>query len=532
MADLVFAGKYVVQEEIAKGGMGVIYRALDRTLNRVVAVKLVHAHLTSDPSFAERFLREARAMARLHHENIVTIFSVEQDRETQFLVMEYFPGSNLRSLIRQQTRLPLREAVTIALQLAHALAYAHAHGIVHRDIKPANILVGPQSKTKLTDFGIAAALDEISITSTDQVIGTPEYMSPEQARGLKLDGRSDLYSLGIVFYELLTGQTPYRQIPKTAILGQLMSPRHELRLEFPSTVPSYLHSLVRELTHPDPTDRLESAETLATQLTEILYSLPTARASLQAPEPAPTVVASAPPSPSTRELSLELDQTLVEARTAPFSRSPSPSALEPTVLSPTPPREEPSVETRQAPLPIEPPRKPASPMRATPRPASPTRTPESPPLSRRLLMMVAGLVLIGALATLGYQLLPPLELSSGQRKADRTESEPRHHERTRQLHSLLDQFRLAYEHRDLSTLQTLSSMSDTRHRNLQVMFANYAAFTTSFRIASETEDGATAILTLDAAAKPDGETVALSPLAKTIKLTIPREGPGWGKIIW
>ena len=111
MSQLIFADKYIVQEEIARGGMGVIYKALDRTLNRVVAIKLVHAHLSSDPSFAERFLREARAMARLHHENIVTIFSVEQDRGTQLLVMEYFPGSNLRSLIRQHTRLPPRQAV-------------------------------------------------------------------------------------------------------------------------------------------------------------------------------------------------------------------------------------------------------------------------------------------------------------------------------------------------------------------------------------------------------------------------------------
>lgn len=233
MSQLIFADKYIVQEEIARGGMGVIYKALDRTLNRVVAIKLVHAHLSSDPSFAERFLREARAMARLHHENIVTIFSVEQDRGTQLLVMEYFPGMNLRNLLRERTRLPPREAVTIALQLAHALAYAHSHGIIHRDIKPANILVGPQSKTKLTDFGIAAALDEISITSTGQVIGTPEYMSPEQARGLKLDGRSDLYSFGMVFYEMLTGHTPYRDIPQTSILGKLITGQQELRLEFP-----------------------------------------------------------------------------------------------------------------------------------------------------------------------------------------------------------------------------------------------------------------------------------------------------------
>jgi serine/threonine-protein kinase len=448
--------------------------------------------------------------------------------------MEYFPGTNLRSLIRQHTRLPLREAVTIALQLAHALAYAHAHGIVHRDIKPANILVGPQSKTKLTDFGIAAALDEISITSPGQVIGTPEYMSPEQARGLKLDGRSDLYSLGIVFYELLTSHTPYRQIPKTAILGQLMSPRHELRLEFPGDVPSYLHSLIRELTQPDPPDRLESAEALATQLTEILYSLPSARTSLlHASEPAPTVIASATPPLSTRDLPPELDRTLAEAHTAPFTQPSLRSVPDPTVVSPTPARESEHVESQQVPPPIEQPRASSPPVRATPRPAPPPPLPVShPPAARRYLVVGAGLTLTVALAALGYHLLPPLELDSGPKKVDHAENWPPPQERARQLHLLLEQFRLAYEHRDLSTLQTLSSMSDARHRNLQVMFANYSAFTISLRILSDEKDGATAVLTLDTAAKPDGETVELPSLAKTINLTIPREGAGWGRIIW
>ena len=165
MSQRVFAGKYEVQQEIAQGAMGIVYKALDQKLNRVVALKVVHPHLTSDTSFLQRFLREARAMARLQHDNIVTIYSVEQDQNTQFMVMEYFPGTNLHGRIQPHVGLPLTEALAITCQIAKALAYAHTHGIIHRDIKPANVLIGPDDRVKLTDFGIAAALDEAPLTT-------------------------------------------------------------------------------------------------------------------------------------------------------------------------------------------------------------------------------------------------------------------------------------------------------------------------------------------------------------------------------
>ncbi|MEQ1845343.1 MAG: serine/threonine-protein kinase, partial [Nitrospira sp.] len=252
MAPQVFAGKYVVQEEIARGGMGVLYKALDRTIDRIVAIKLVHAHLSDDPSFAQRFLREARAMGRLQHKNIVTIYAVEEERGTQFLVMEYCQGKNLRENIRQQTTLPARDVLNLAQQLASALAYAHTQGVIHRDLKPANVLVDSKGTAKLTDFGIAAAMDEAALTSAGQVIGTPEYMSPEQARGGKIDGRSDLYSLGIVMYEMLTGQTPYAKSSGTSILGKLAYDREELALQFPAHLPSLIQGVVRDLLRRNP----------------------------------------------------------------------------------------------------------------------------------------------------------------------------------------------------------------------------------------------------------------------------------------
>jgi serine/threonine-protein kinase len=358
MPEQILAGKYVVQDEIAKGGMGVIYKALDRTLNRVVAIKLVHAHLSGDASFVERFLREARAMARLQHDNIVTIYAVEENQGTQFLVMEYFLSSNLRVLTRNQPRLPFRDVVSITHQLASALAYAHGHGIIHRDIKPANVLVDKRGKAKLTDFGIAAALDEASITSTGQVIGTPEYMSPEQARGTTLDGRSDLYSVGIMLYEMLTGNIPYAETSKASILGKLAFGQQELLLPFPSDIPSLLQGVVRDLLRRQPDERIPDADTLASQLHEILHTLPTSPTGPTSGKSDATVlmvqplVAKAPDKTELGPPSVIVSGGLAETRGAPsvtvrntrvppplaVPRSPAPPHLEETTVLPTQPR--------------------------------------------------------------------------------------------------------------------------------------------------------------------------------------------------
>jgi serine/threonine-protein kinase len=343
MAPQILAGKYVVQEEIAKGGMGVIYKALDRTLNRVVAIKLVHAHLSGDSSFVERFLREARAMARLQHDNIVTIYAVEEDQGTQLLVMEYFQGSNLRVLTRNQPRLPLRDVVSITHQLASALAFAHAHGIIHRDIKPANVMVDKRGKTKLTDFGIAAALDEASITSTGQVIGTPEYMSPEQARGTTLDGRSDLYSVGIMLYEMLTGKTPHADASKTSILGKLAFDQQELSLPFPSNIPSLLQGVVRDLLRRQPDERLPDADTLASQLHEILYTLPASPTVPTSRDSDATVLVSPPPvAKAPQEVEQDIPTAiapgaLTETRIAPSIATESTRVSPPSAVPRTPP---------------------------------------------------------------------------------------------------------------------------------------------------------------------------------------------------
>jgi serine/threonine-protein kinase len=289
MPDQVFSGKYVVQEQLASGGMGVVYKALDRTLNRLVAIKAVHEHLSGDASFTDRFIREARAMARLHHENIVTIFSVEEDRDTYFIVMEYFPGMDLRAKLKTRKILPLDESLDIALQIANGLAFAHSQGIVHRDIKPGNILLDTRGRVKLTDFGIAAALDEASITSPGQIIGTPEYMSPEQASGLEMSGQTDLYSLGIVLYEMIVGHSPFHNMSKSTILTKLIDPHHEIQVAFPAHIPCNVKAIVEDLVRRDPDYRTPRAAILVGQLKECLSSMP-----VQETNETPTIVAFTP----------------------------------------------------------------------------------------------------------------------------------------------------------------------------------------------------------------------------------------------
>jgi serine/threonine protein kinase len=338
MPDRIFSGKYVVQEEIARGGMGVIYKALDRTLNRLVAIKVVHEHLSGDSSFTERFLREARAMARLHHENIVTIFSAEEDRGAYFIVMEYFPGMDLRARIKARKALPIHESLDIALQIANALAFAHSQGIVHRDIKPANILVDPRGRVKLTDFGIAAALDEASITNAGQVIGTPEYMSPEQAGGLEVDGRTDLYSLGIVLHEMIVGQTPFHNIPKTSLLSKLLDPQFEIPLTFSAETPSTVRAIVEDLVRRDPEYRTPRAAILASQLQECLASLPVSEG-LEAP----TIIAT-PPTLTPRTTRVHPTPPPHESRTS----RPEQNVRPPVESGPQPPAGRPHTTVPQA----------------------------------------------------------------------------------------------------------------------------------------------------------------------------------------
>jgi len=253
----IFSGKYHVQREIARGGMGTVYLAVDQTLHREVAIKLPHPHLNSDPKFVRKFLKEAQRMAQMNHENVIRIYEVEEDAGVHFIVMEYFPGQDLKQLLQNTGPLELSLALRIAIAVTQGLVYAHKRELIHRDIKPGNVLLDNQYNVKIVDFGIAAALGESSTTMTSTLLGTPEYMSPEQIQGVQLTASSDLYSLGMVLYEMVTGSTPYKGLPYQTILLKLADDSFEPEYMFPTHVPSSLQFLIRSLTKKNPNERLQ-----------------------------------------------------------------------------------------------------------------------------------------------------------------------------------------------------------------------------------------------------------------------------------
>ena len=211
-------GKYRVLQEVGRGGMAAVYKAHDTVLERDVAIKLIAPHLAWEPKFVDRFLEEARVVARLKHPNIVTIYDFGRYEDRPFLVMEFIEGEQLSDLVHRHGALPPAQVAALVTQVASALDYAHRHGMIHRDIKPQNILLGPDGHATLTDFGLAKVLESTQLTQTGAIMGTPAYMSPEQVKGVTLTHATDIYSLGVVAYEMLTGQTPFQADTSVVVL--------------------------------------------------------------------------------------------------------------------------------------------------------------------------------------------------------------------------------------------------------------------------------------------------------------------------
>jgi eukaryotic-like serine/threonine-protein kinase len=203
-------GRYRLEARVGAGGMSTVYRAFDETLQRPVAVKLMNREVASDSDQLERFRREARAVAQLSHPHIVGVIDAGEDDGRPYIVLEYVEGETLKDRIRRLGRLPVAEAVAYAIEIARALGAAHSRHIIHRDVKPQNVLIDEEGSAKVTDFGIARTLEEDGLTADGRVLGTTDYVSPEQALGQHVSGQSDLYSLGVVLYEMLTGEVPFK----------------------------------------------------------------------------------------------------------------------------------------------------------------------------------------------------------------------------------------------------------------------------------------------------------------------------------
>jgi serine/threonine-protein kinase len=301
-------GKYEIQAEVGRGGMGVVYKGYDPALDRYVAVKVLVPHLVWEKEFVEHFVREARSAARLEHANVVTIHEVGQAAGWYYFVMEYLEGPTLTEMIQERRPLAPDEALSILRPVADALDYAHRQGVVHRDVKPGNVIVDPAGHVTLTDFGIARATHETQLTTTGTLVGTPEYASPEQAQGTAVSARSDLYNLAVTAYEMLSGCVPFEAESTLALLHKVVyDPLPSIRQANPD-LPAGVGAVMRKALAKDPGDRYEEAsvfvETLAQALAGELVeemSEPEPPASVPATDPAPTSEREEPEAGQTEE---------------------------------------------------------------------------------------------------------------------------------------------------------------------------------------------------------------------------------------
>jgi hypothetical protein len=279
-------GRYVLEEPIDSGGMAEVWRALDEVLGRPVAVKVLHDNLARDPGFLERFRLEAVAAARLSHPAVVRVFDTGVDEGVCFIVMELFDGQNLAQIIAERRRLDPPEAAAIAQSVLDALAHAHSEGVVHRDIKPSNVLVGAGRLVKVTDFGIAKAAFAGDITTTGKLLGTALYLAPEQVADQPVDHRADLYALGIVLYEMLTGRPPFKAETDlaTATMRLTQDPRPPGTLR--AGIPRPLERVVMRALARNPDERFQSAEEMRTALDRMAAERPpSAPAGAARPQP-------------------------------------------------------------------------------------------------------------------------------------------------------------------------------------------------------------------------------------------------------
>jgi serine/threonine-protein kinase len=279
------ANRYELGEPIGRGGMAEVYEALDTRLNRTVAIKILRNDLARDPSFIARFRREAQAAAALNHPTIVAVYDTGEEifdegngvTNVPYIVMEYVNGTTLRDIIKSGRKLQTERALKISIGVLDALAYSHEHGIIHRDIKPANVMITKNGEVKVMDFGIARALADTKATMTggSTVLGTAHYLSPEQARGESVDARSDLYSAGVLLYELITGETPFQGDSPVAVAYQHVSEYAPAPSSLDAQIPKEIDTVVLHALAKSPNDRYQTAEEFQSDVEKVLQGIPT-----------------------------------------------------------------------------------------------------------------------------------------------------------------------------------------------------------------------------------------------------------------
>ncbi len=331
--DVILNGRYQLLERVGSGGMARVFKAQDKALGRIVAVKMLHDSLTSDAGFLERFQREAHAAANLSHPNIVTVHDIGQDNNHYYIVMEYVAGQTLKQLIRQYNQdgrsMPISRALDLTIQICAGIGYAHRADLVHCDVKPHNVLITRDDRVKVADFGIARAISEASLDQqASQVWGTPQYFSPEQAAGEPAAPASDVYAIGIILFELLTGQLPFTADTPTAMALKHLQETPPPISQINPAVPLQLENIIQKVLSKEPAGRYRTAG----QLGRIL----SAYRQRSLADTGPVYAAQSPPQGKTKPVS--------EQKTAVYQRPPSQKSppngpqREETAVLPLPPQ--------------------------------------------------------------------------------------------------------------------------------------------------------------------------------------------------
>ena len=280
-----FAGRYQIIEELGKGGMGKVYRALDKELNEEVALKLIKPEVSSDKKTIERFKNELRLARKISHKNVGRMYELMEKEGIRFISMEYVPGEDLKSSIRRFGQLPIGKSIDIAKQVCEGLTEAHELGVVHRDLKPSNIMIDKKGNAKIMDFGIARSLEAKGITGAGMMIGTPEYMSPEQVEGKEVDPRSDIYSLGVILFEMVTGRVPFEGYTALTIAVKHKSEVPKNPQEYNAQISGDLSRVILRCLEKDREKRYQYAEELRSELANIEKGIPTTERTVPAEKP-------------------------------------------------------------------------------------------------------------------------------------------------------------------------------------------------------------------------------------------------------